>query len=285
MPPGRGFGCRGGLQCDFSLDGFRARLEDLPCERWVEIVQGEQKEHQACGCSAGVGAQRAWWAVSGSKKSPKRQPKGAVPMEIDSISEGPKPGRCAGTALPGPALTGLEAPPGILKNRRKEAEVEIEAPGARNPLSGTPFSFLFRGFVSDVSVLGPSGTPVFRDEAPEVREDSLGDPSLLRKEHDLEVVEHDCAHEFSEVCSDFEFFPERPKAFRKFWHGVSMFELVRKQCSLNFGMLGLFGMIGMTLLLAAVFAFGAFCGKGNDGQLVACGGSELRRSRILELRV
>ena len=221
-----------------------------------------------------VGAQRAWWAVSGSKKIPKRQPKGAVPMEIDSISEGPKPGRCAGTALPGPALTGLEAPPGILKNRRKEAEVEIEAPGARNPLSGTPFSFLFRGFVSDVSVLGPSGTPVFRDEAPEVREDSLEDPSLLRKEHDLEVVEHDCAHEFSEVGSDFEFFPERPKAFRKFWHGVSMFELVRKQCSLNFGMLGLFGMIGMTLLLAAVFAFGAFCGRGNDGQLVACGGSE-----------
>ena len=108
-----------------------------------------------------VGAQRAWWAVSGSKKNPKRQPKGAVPMEIDSISEGPKPGRCAGTALPGPALTGLEAPPGILKNRRKEAEVEIEAPGARNPLSGTPFSFLFRGFVSDVSVLGPSGAPVF----------------------------------------------------------------------------------------------------------------------------
>ena len=220
-----------------------------------------------------VGAQRAWWAVSGSKKNPKRQPKGAVPMEIDSISEGPKPGRCAGTVLPGPALTGLEAPPGILKNRRKEAEVEIEAPGARNPLSGTPFSFLFRGFVSDVSVLGPSGAPVFRDEAPEVREDSLGDPSLLRKEHDLEVVEHDCAHEFSEVCSDFEFFPEKPKAFRKLWHGVSMFELVRKQCSLNFGMLGLFGMIGMTLLLAAVFAFGAFCGKGNDGQLVACGGS------------
>ena len=220
-----------------------------------------------------VGAQRAWWAVSGSKKNPKRQPKGAVPMEIDSISEGPKPGRCAGTALPGPALTGLAAPPGILKNRRKEAEVEIEAPGARNPLSGTPFSFLFRGFVSDVSVLGPSGAPVFRDEAPEVREDSLGDPSLLRKEHDLEVVEHDCAHEFSEVCSDFEFFPEKPKAFRKLWHGVSMYELVRKPCSLNFGMLGLFGMIGMTLLLAAVFAFGAFCGKGNDGQLVACGGS------------
>ena len=59
-----------------------------------------------------MGAQRAWWAVSGSKKNPKRQPKGAVPMEIDSISEGPKPGRCAGTALPGPALTGSEAPRG-----------------------------------------------------------------------------------------------------------------------------------------------------------------------------
>ena len=57
-----------------------------------------------------MGAQRAWWAVSGSKKNLKRQPKGAVPMEIDSISEGPKPGRCAGTALPGPALTGPEAP-------------------------------------------------------------------------------------------------------------------------------------------------------------------------------
>ena len=51
-----------------------------------------------------------------------------------------------------------------------------------------------------------------------------------------------------------------------------MFELVRKPCSLNFGMLGLFGMIGMTLLLAAVFASGAFYGKGNDGQLVAYGG-------------
>ena len=77
-------------------------------------------------------------------------------------------------------------------------------------------------------------------EAPEVHEVSLGEPSLLRKEHELEVVEHDCAHEFSEACSDFEFFPERPKAFRKLWHGVSMFELVRKPCSLNFGMLGLF---------------------------------------------
>ena len=157
-----------------------------------------------------MGAQRAWWAVSGSKKNPKRQPKGAVPMEIDSISEGPKPGRCAGTALPGPALTGPEAPPGILKNRRKEAEYEIEAPGAQNPLSGTPFSFLFRGFVSDFSVSGPSEAPVFRDETPEVHDVSLGEPSLLRKEHELEVVEHDCAHEFSEVCSGFEFFPERP---------------------------------------------------------------------------
>ena len=218
-----------------------------------------------------MGAQRAWWAVSGSKKNSKRQPKGAVPMEIDSISEGPKPGRCAGTALPGPALTGSEAPPGILKNRRKEAEYEIEAPGAQNPLSGTPFSFLFRGFVSDFSGSGPSEAPVFRDEAPEVHEVSLGEPSLLRKEHELEVVEHDCAHEFSEVCSDFEFFPERPKAFRKFWHGVSMFELVRKPCSLNFGMLGLFGMIGMTLLLAAVFAFVAFGNQGDDGQFVAYG--------------
>ena len=218
-----------------------------------------------------MGAQRAWWAVSGSKKNPKRQPKGAVPMEIDSISEGPKPGRCAGTALPGPALTGPEAPPGILKNRRKEAEYEIEAPGAQNPLSGTPFSFLFRGFVSDFSVSGLSEAPVFRDEAPEVHEVSLGEPSLLRKEHELEVVEHDVAHEFSGVCSDFEFFPERPKALRKFWHGVSMFELVRKQCSLNFGMLGLFGMIGMTLLLAAVFAFVASGNQGDDGQFVAYG--------------
>ena len=212
-----------------------------------------------------MGAQRAWWAVSGSKKNLKRQPKGAVPMEIDSISEGPKPGRCAGTALPGPALTGPEAPPGILKTRRKEAEYEIEAPGAQNPLSGTPFSFLFRGFVSDLSVSGPCEAPVFRDEAPEVHEVSLGEPSLLRKDHELEVVEHDCAREFSEVCSDFEFFPERPKAFRKFWHGVSMFELVRKPCSLNFGM------IGMTLLLAAVFAFVAFGNQGDDGQFVAYG--------------
>ena len=62
---------------------------------------------------------------------------------------------------------------------------------------------------------------VFRDEAPEVREGSWGEPSLLRKEHDLEVIEHDLAHEFSEVSSDCEFFPERPKAFRKLWHGVS----------------------------------------------------------------
>ena len=46
-------------EVDFSLDGFRARLEDLPCERWVEVVQGEQEEHQACGCSAGlVGGER-----------------------------------------------------------------------------------------------------------------------------------------------------------------------------------------------------------------------------------
>ena len=219
-----------------------------------------------------MGAQRAWWAVSGSKKNPKRQPKGAVPMEIDSISEGPKPGRCAGTALPGPASTGPKAPPGILKNRKKEAEDEIEAPGAQNPLSGTPFSFLFRGFVSEVSLSGPSEAPVFRDEAPEVREGPVEEPSDLRKDHVLEVVEHALPHEFSEVFLDCEFFPERPEAFRKPWHGVSKFELVRKLCSLNFGMLGLFGMFGMTLLLAAVFAFGAFYGKGNDGQLVAYGG-------------
>ena len=218
-----------------------------------------------------MGAQRAWWAVSGSKKNPKRQPKGAVPMEIDSISEGPKPGRCAGTALPGPASTGPKAPPGILKNRKKEAEDEIEAPGAQNPLSGTPFSFLFRGFVSEVSVSGPSEAPVFRDEAPEVREGPVEEPSDLKKDHVLEVVGHALPHEFSEVFLDCEFFPERPEAFRKLWHGVK-FELVRKLCSLNFGMLGLFGMFGMTLLLAAVFAFGAFYGKGNDGQLVAYGG-------------
>ena len=48
-----------GLQRDFSLDGFRERLEDLPCERWVEVVQGEQEEHQSYGCSAGlVGSER-----------------------------------------------------------------------------------------------------------------------------------------------------------------------------------------------------------------------------------
>ena len=50
-----------------------------------------------------------------------------------------------------------------------------------------------------------------------------------------------------------------------------MFELVRKPCSLNFGMLGLFGMIGMTLLLAAVFAFVASGNQGDDGQFVAYG--------------
>ena len=214
-----------------------------------------------------MGAQRAWWAVSGSKKNPKRQPKGAVPMEIDSISEGPKPGRFAGIALTGPAPSGQEAPPGILKNRRKEAEYEIEAPGAQNPLSGTPFSFLFRGLVSDLVVSGPSEAPVFRDETPEVHEVPSGEPSLLRKEHDLEVVEHGFAHDFSEACLDSEFFPERPKAFRKLWHGVSMFELVRKPCSLNFGM------FGMTLLLAAVFACFGFGPQGVDGQFVAYRGN------------
>ena len=136
-------------------------------------------------------------------------------------------------------------------------------------------SRLYKGNKKSIKLVGAqrawSGTPVFRDEAPEVREDSLGDSAPLRKEHELEVVEHDCAHESSEVCSDFEFFPERPKAFRKLWHGVSMFELVRKPCSLNFGMLGLFGMIGMTLLLAAVFAFVAFGNQGDDGQFVAYG--------------
>ena len=103
-----------------------------------------------------------------------------------------------------------------MKNRRKEAEVEIEAPGARNPLSGTPFSFLFRGFVSDVSVLGPSGAPVFRDEAPEVREDSLGDPSLLRKEHDLDVVEHDCAMSFRKFVRILSFSLKGPKLLGNF---------------------------------------------------------------------
>ena len=38
-----------------SLDGLRAGLEDLPCERWVAVVQGEQEEHQAYGL---VGSER-----------------------------------------------------------------------------------------------------------------------------------------------------------------------------------------------------------------------------------
>ena len=113
-----------------------------------------------------MGAQRAWWAVSGSKNS-KRQPKARFLWRLIRF------------LLPGPALTGPEAPPGLLKNRRKEAECEIEAPGAQNSLSRTPFSFLFRGFVSDFSVSGPSEAPVFRDETPEVHEVSLGEPSLL----------------------------------------------------------------------------------------------------------
>ena len=38
---------------NFFLDGFQERLE-VSCERWIKVVQGEQEEHQACGCLAGL---------------------------------------------------------------------------------------------------------------------------------------------------------------------------------------------------------------------------------------
>ena len=59
---GRGFGCRGGFQCDFSLDCLREGLEDLPCE--TRLYKGNKK-HQGHACSAGL--------VGGERKQEKSQ--------------------------------------------------------------------------------------------------------------------------------------------------------------------------------------------------------------------
>ena len=112
-----------------------------------------------------LGAQRAWWAVSGNKKS-KRQPRGGGgDMELDALEKcttGAPPGLCSdlGSGPPGPRS--------ILKGKKEG----FEGRGARNCLRDTPFSFMLRGF--------RSGLPLERDlpRTPETLEEVSGNRAL-----------------------------------------------------------------------------------------------------------
>ena len=114
-----------------------------------------------------LGAQRAWWAVSGNKKGKsKRQPRGGVgDMELDALEKcttGAPPGLCSdlGSGPPGPRS--------ILKGKKEGSEER----GARNSLRDTPFSFMLRGFRSDF--------PLERDlpRIPETLEEVSGNRAL-----------------------------------------------------------------------------------------------------------
>ena len=114
-----------------------------------------------------LGAQRAWWAVSGNKKGKsKRQPRGGVgDMELDALEKcttGAPPGLCSdlGSGPPGPRS--------ILKGKKEG----FEERGARNCLRDTPFSFMLRGFRSDL--------PLERDlpRTPETLEEVSGNRAL-----------------------------------------------------------------------------------------------------------
>ena len=114
-----------------------------------------------------LGAQRAWWAVSGNKKGKsKRQPRGGVgDMELDALEKcttGAPPGLCSdlGSGPPGPRS--------ILKGKKEG----FEERGARNCLRDTPFSFMLRGFRSDL--------PLERDlpRIPETLEEVSGNRAL-----------------------------------------------------------------------------------------------------------
>ena len=114
-----------------------------------------------------LGAQRAWWAVSGNKKGKsKRQPRGGVgDMELDALEKcttGAPPGLCSdlGSGPPGPRS--------ILKGKKEGSEER----GARNCLRDTPFSFMLRGFRSDF--------PLERDlpRIPETLEEVSGNRAL-----------------------------------------------------------------------------------------------------------
>ena len=114
-----------------------------------------------------LGAQRAWWAVSGNKKGKsKRQPRGGGgDMELDALEKcttGAPPGLCSdlGSGPPGPRS--------ILKGKKEG----FEERGARNCLRDTPFSFMLRGFRSDL--------PLERDlpRTPETLEEVSGNRAL-----------------------------------------------------------------------------------------------------------
>ena len=114
-----------------------------------------------------LGAQRAWWAVSGNKKGKsKRQPRGGVgDMELDALEKcttGAPPGLCSdlGSGPPGPRS--------ILRGKKEGSEER----GARNCLRDTPVSFMLRGFRSDF--------PLERDlpRIPETLEEVSGNRAL-----------------------------------------------------------------------------------------------------------
>ena len=109
-----------------------------------------------------MGAQRAWWALSGRSKgrgkenSSRRPPKGIEDMEIDSLKDRGLTGDHrefpAGPQKPGE---------GILKKGGRALE---EAESGRHALAATPFGFLLRGLRAEVSEKGSVGEPLCSEE-------------------------------------------------------------------------------------------------------------------------
>ena len=109
-----------------------------------------------------MGAQRAWWALSGRSKgrgkenSSRRPPKGIEDMEIDSLKDrgltGDNREFPAGPQKPGE---------GILKKGGRALE---EAESGRHALAATPFGFLLRGLRVEVSEKGSVGEPLCSEE-------------------------------------------------------------------------------------------------------------------------
>ena len=147
-----------------------------------------------------LGAQRAWWAVSGNKKGKsKRQSRGGVgDMELDALEKSPAG---APSGLFSDLGSGPPGPQSILKTKKETSEER----GAQNCLRDTPFSFMLRGFRSEF--------PLKRvmPRVPEISEDVSGDP--------------DCG-DFARNCFGMTF-------------GM-FFGMFRKQCGMAFGMFGIF---------------------------------------------
>ena len=134
-----------------------------------------------------VGHNRAWWAFSGGKKSKASSKKGAEgpkDMELDSLKDTVVPG--SEVPIPSGQRT---APRSILKKGGKSLhkvdELDDEQCG-RHALSSTPFSFLLRGFRSEIfNPESPLGKPKVPSSCPESPQEELVFDKNLRKQHDM----------------------------------------------------------------------------------------------------